>query len=141
MIPDQPTDEATVPCLDSPQQLAEWADSLVAHHRRHLDSKTGPVRHTSPTHPAGIDALSAARTLRIWDDLSAGFTSLQRNNLLVCGADPAALATAFAAALQGGYLLSLTTRSITPLEIAAEMALAQVARSLVSESPRDPGKE
>jgi TetR/AcrR family transcriptional regulator, transcriptional repressor for nem operon len=126
-------DQETVRCLDSPRQLAEWADRLVAHHRRQLDSRTPPVRQASCTASAGVEALSAAWVLRIWDDLSAGFTSLQRKNRLVDGADPAVLATAFMAALQGGYLLSVTTRRIAPLEIAVEMALAQVARSLADE--------
>jgi hypothetical protein len=134
MTPDQPPDQKSVRCLDSPRQLAEWADSLITLHRRRLDSAT-PDQHPSCPASAGVEALSAASVDRIWDDLLAGFTSLQRKNLLVDGADPAVLATAFTAALQGGYLLSVTTRRIAPLEIAVDMALAQVARSLAGEEP------
>jgi TetR/AcrR family transcriptional repressor of nem operon len=74
--------------------------------------------------------------LRTWEDLSAGFVRLQHKNLLVDGADPAVLATAFMAVLQGGYLLSVTARQIAPLEVAVEMALQQVARSLADETLR-----
>jgi hypothetical protein len=95
-----------------------------------------PPPHASGTASAGIDDSSVAWLLRTWEDLSAGFVRLQHKNLLVDGADPATLATAFMAALQGGYLLSVTARHIAPLEVAVEMALQQVARSLADETPR-----
>jgi TetR/AcrR family transcriptional regulator, transcriptional repressor for nem operon len=136
MTRDRPADQNTVRNLDSPRQLAEWANTLVAHHRRQLASTTPPLRHASGTASAGIDDSSVAWLLRTWEDLSAGFVSLQHKNLLVDGADPAVLATAFMAALQGGYLLSVTARHIAPLEVAVEMALQQVARSLADETLR-----
>ncbi|TDD16313.1 hypothetical protein E1218_30010 [Kribbella turkmenica] len=130
MTPDHPTDQNAVRNLDSPRQLADWAQTLVAHHKRQLASPAPSPR------PAGIDDSSSASLHRTWDDLSAGFVSLQHKNLLVDGADPAVLATAFMAALQGGYLLSAIARHTGPLEIAVEMALRQVARSLTDEPPR-----
>jgi TetR/AcrR family transcriptional repressor of nem operon len=136
MTRDRPADQNTVRNLDSPRQLAEWANTLVAHHRRQLASTTPPLRRASGTASAGIDDSSVAWLLRTWEDLSAGFVSLQHKNLLVDGADPAVLATAFMAALQGGYLLSVTARRIAPLEVAVEMALQQVARSLADETLR-----
>jgi hypothetical protein len=136
MTPDRPADQNTVRNLDSPRQLAEWANTLVAHHRRQLASTTPPPRHASGAASAAIDDSSVAWLLRTWEDLSAGFVSLQHKNLLVDGADPAVLATAFMAALQGGYLLSVTARHIAPLEVAVEMALQQVARSLADETLR-----
>ena len=42
------------------------------------------------------------------------------------GADPAELATAVMAALQGGYLLAQTARRPQPMEIALDMALEHV---------------
>lgn len=130
MTPDRSADQNTVRNLDSPRQLAEWANTLVAHHRRQLASTTPPPRHASEPASAGIDDSSVAWLLRTSEDLSAGFVGLQHKNLLVDGADPAVLATEFMAALQGGYLLSVTARHIAPLEVAIEMALQQVARSL-----------
>ena len=136
MTRDRPADQNTVRNLDSPRQLAEWANTLVAHHRRQLASTTPPLRHASGTASAGIDDSSVAWLLHTWEDLSAGFVRLQHKNLLVDGADPAVLATAFMAALQGGYLLSVTACHIAPLEVAVEMALQQVARSLADETLR-----
>jgi hypothetical protein len=98
MTRDRPADQNTVRNLDSPRQLAEWANTLVAHHRRQLASTTPPLRHASGTASAGIDDSSVAWLLRTWEDLSAGFVRLQHKNLLVDGADPAVLATAFMAA-------------------------------------------
>ena len=95
-----------------------------------------PPRHASGTASAGIDDSSLAWLLRTWEDLAEAFVRLQHKNLLVDGAAPAVLATAFMAALQGGYLLSVTARHIAPLEVAVEMALQQVARSLADESLR-----
>jgi TetR/AcrR family transcriptional repressor of nem operon len=133
MTPDHPADQITLRNLESPQQLAEWANALVAHHRNQLASTTPPSRHASAA-SAGTDDSSVAWLLRTWEDLSEGFIRLQRQNFLVDGADPAVLATAFMAALEGGYLLSVTARHIAPLEVAVEMALQQVARSLADKT-------
>ena len=43
-------------------------------------------------------------------------------------ANPAELATAVIAALQGGLLLAQTTRSSRPLELALDMAIGHIAR-------------
>ena len=55
MTRDRPADQNTVRNLDSPRQLAEWANTLVAHHRRQLASTTPPPPHASGTASAGID--------------------------------------------------------------------------------------
>jgi len=49
---------------------------------------------------------------------------------LAAEADPAELAGALMAALQGGLLLAQTTRTTRPLELALDMALEHVARRL-----------
>src|SRR5215213_8612840 len=102
MTPDCPADQNTVRNLDSPRQLVEWANTLVVHHRRQLASTTPPPRYASGTAPAGIDDSSLAWLLRTWEDLAEAFVRLQHKNLLVDGAAPAVLATAFMAALEGG---------------------------------------
>ena len=43
-------------------------------------------------------------------------------------ANPAELATAIIAALQGGLLLAQTMRSSRPLELALDMAIGHIAR-------------
>jgi hypothetical protein len=128
MTPDRPADQNTVRNLDSPRQLAEWTSTLVAHHRHQLASTTPPPRHASATASAGIDDSSPARSLRTWEHLAEAFVRLQHKNLLVDGAAPAVLSTAFMAALEGGYLLSVIARHIAPLEVAIEMATSSRLR-------------
>jgi TetR/AcrR family transcriptional repressor of nem operon len=48
------------------------------------------------------------------------------NGTLPPDADPDQLATAIMAALQGGYLLSQTAHSSTPMQVALDMAINHV---------------
>lgn len=68
-----------------------------------------------------------------WESyLEAGLTRMQRRGDLLAAADPAVLATAIMAALQGGLLLAQTNQDVRPLEIALDMALAHIASSCPS---------
>jgi TetR/AcrR family transcriptional regulator, transcriptional repressor for nem operon len=66
--------------------------------------------------------------------LAAGLRRMRDNGVLRPEADAGRLATGIMAALQGGYLLAQTTRDVTPMEIALDMALDQVRTYAV-----DPG--
>ena len=57
---------------------------------------------------------------------------------LAAGADPARLATATLAALQGGLLLTQIRRSTEPLEAALDTVLAHVASLLDDRPGRSP---
>jgi AcrR family transcriptional regulator len=64
-----------------------------------------------------------------WEShLSDGFAVMRDEGELCADADPAALASAVMAALQGGLLLSQTVRGAEPLEQAMAMALDHVGR-------------
>jgi TetR/AcrR family transcriptional repressor of nem operon len=121
MTPNRPANQSSLRNLDSLEELADWTDSLIAHHSRQL---------ASATPPGGIDESTLAWLLRTWEDLAEGFVRLRDKNLLLEGACPEDLATAFMAALEGGYLLSATARHISPLEVSVKMALQLVARSM-----------
>lgn len=60
--------------------------------------------------------------------LARGLQTMQDRGELVDEADPARLATAVIAALQGGYLLARVRGEITPLEDALGGAVAQLRR-------------
>lgn len=63
-----------------------------------------------------------------WESyLIAGFTAMRARAELKADVDPAELATAVLAALQGGLLLAQTMRSTRPLELALDMAIEHVA--------------
>ena len=68
-----------------------------------------------------------------WEDLiAAGLRRMQDNGSLSPDADPDQLATGLMAALQGGYLLARTAHNCQPMEIALDLALAQVKTYLIS---------
>ena len=62
-----------------------------------------------------------------WEELLAtGLERMRAGGVLRPEADPARLATAIIAALQGGCLLAQTARDTTSMEIALDMALDHV---------------
>jgi len=68
-----------------------------------------------------------ASSFRTWEShLVDGLTTMRDRDELAADVDPAALATAIMAALQGGLLLAQTTRTAEPLELALDMALGHV---------------
>src|ERR1700743_2018704 len=68
-----------------------------------------------------------------WEKLlSGGLPRMQENGSLSPNADPDQLATGLMAALQGGYLLARTAHNCQPMEIALDLALAQVKTYLIS---------
>jgi AcrR family transcriptional regulator len=70
---------------------------------------------------------SLAELFRAWEGLlAAGFRRMQAKRSLSPDADPDLLAVGLMAALQGGYLLASTARDVRPMEIALDLALAQV---------------
>jgi TetR/AcrR family transcriptional repressor of nem operon len=70
---------------------------------------------------------SLAALFRAWEELlAAGLGRMQAAGTLSPDADPEQLAVGLMAALQGGYLLASTARDVRPMEIALDLALAQV---------------
>ena len=83
------------------------------------------------------DQCKTARTLLVgsfeaWSArIENGLQKMQERGELASTADPHDLAVAVLSAIQGGLLLSKTTRSSRPLELAFDMALEHVARHIV----------
>jgi hypothetical protein len=70
-----------------------------------------------------------AHGFELWESqLRQGLRAMRDRGALKPEADPAELATAVIAALQGGLLLAQTTRASRPLELALDMALGHIAR-------------
>jgi TetR/AcrR family transcriptional regulator, transcriptional repressor for nem operon len=66
---------------------------------------------------------------RVWEaPLARGLQRMQDRGELVADADPARLATAVIAALQGGMLLARVRGDVTPLRDALHSAVAQLHR-------------
>ena len=122
-------DDASVSRLDSFAALEAWRDGIVAHHRRQggaggcpLGSLVGEL--------ADVDD-GARRELddgfRRWSDaIATGLGAMRDRGVLRLEADPARLALAALAALQGGLVLTQARRSPEPLEVALDGALAHI---------------
>ncbi len=75
-----------------------------------------------------------AESFATWQGyIERGLTEMRDRGELRRNADPATLALATMAALQGGLLLTKTTRSTRPIEVALDAALAHV-RSFAASS-------
>jgi AcrR family transcriptional regulator len=115
--------------LDSFQALELWAEQNIARQRetsgaggRGFASLAGEVADADP----GIRADLAAGFVR-WEELFRfGLQAMRDRGELRPGADPAVLAAALLASLQGGILLARTTGDIRHLESALSSALDHV---------------
>ncbi|MGH4009505.1 MAG: TetR family transcriptional regulator C-terminal domain-containing protein, partial [Pseudonocardiaceae bacterium] len=118
--------------LDSLAALRRWRDALVELQRQRNCAGGCPIGSLASElaespRPRALLAESFGR----WEScLVAGFTAMRDRAELTSAASPADLATAVMTALQGGLLLTQTTRSTRPLELALDMALDHVAAHL-----------
>ena len=113
--------------LDSLEDLARWRDEVINLHRQVILGTSAVPDVAScarngdgsrVAHPVAISTLEAL--------LAAGIDRMRENGELAVDADPARLAAGLAAALQGGSLLAKTTREISRLEVALDLALSYV---------------
>jgi AcrR family transcriptional regulator len=115
--------------LDSLDALRAWRD-VVVDAARHDDGAGGcPLgslsSELSDGHPWARDALAAGFTA--WSDaIRGGLTAMIENGALRPGTDPARLALALLAALQGGLLLAQAQRSTDALEAALDTVIAHI---------------
>jgi AcrR family transcriptional regulator len=123
--------------LDTLEGLRAWRDMVVGAERQlqgrggcPLGSLGSQLAETDPQARTGI-AASFDRWQAVIED---GLRAMQESGQLVPGADPAALALATLAALQGGLLLTQMRRDTEPLETALDAMLALIA-SLTPEPP------
>jgi TetR/AcrR family transcriptional repressor of nem operon len=120
--------------LDSLEALRRWSDRVqeLAARRNYADGCPLGSLASELAESSRPRALLAAG-FRTWESyLVAGFTAMGHRDEMKPGTDPVDLATAVMTALEGGLLLSQTTRSGRPLELALDMALDHVAAHLRS---------
>jgi len=122
--------------LDSLSGLRRWADAIVARQRRQIGGcPVGSLASELADHSEDARELLQA-SFRTWEShLSAGLQRMRDRGELTPDADPPALADAVMAALQGGLLLTKTSRSTRPLERSLDMALEHVARRVPTTRP------
>ncbi len=122
--------------LDSIAGLRRWRDVIVELERRvgcvggcPVGSLAGELAEV----PAARQRLQVAFT-RWSGHLVEGFEAMQARGELDSSCCPGDLATGVMAALQGGLLLTQTTRTTRPLELALDMAIDHVAAQMTTSS-------
>jgi TetR/AcrR family transcriptional repressor of nem operon len=115
--------------LDSTASLYAWRDAVIALALRFgteggcpIGSLAGELSDRDPAHRSAL----AAAFDRWETGIRTGLERMRDRGELRAGTDPAALATATLAALQGGLLLSQVRRSTAPLQAALDQALAHI---------------
>lgn len=82
-----------------------------------------------------------AGMFQTWEQLFIdGFERMQQSGVLRDDAEPARLATAMIAALQGGYLLSQAAHAVEPMRVSLDMALDYVRSFQASAAAAAPKK-
>lgn len=122
--------------LDSLSALKEWRDAILQLNRatRWMGCPLGSLASemVNDSQPA---RLRLADSFVIWRDrVEQGLVKMRDRGDLTSAADPSALALALLTAIQGGLLLSKTTQSNQPLEIALDMAIDHIARHVTTVS-------
>jgi AcrR family transcriptional regulator len=122
--------DAQQPWLDrlaTAEDWSCWRDAVLAHYgaQRHFGCPIGAL--SSET--ARTDAKLAAEVRGHMDTWRAKLEAGVRRMPLADGIDPAALATAIFASLQGGLLLTQSEQSLEPLRAALDGALVLLGAS------------
>lgn len=128
--------------LESLKALRVWRDAIVQLNKR-ASSKGCPLGSLASELANDSEAARKrlAAAFAIWSDyIEQGLTKMRERGVLSPLANPHELAVALLSAVQGGLLLSKTTQSSRPLEIAIDMAIDHIARHMSSASQRPPRK-
>ena len=129
--------------MDSLKTLRLWRDAIVQLNKR-AHAKGCPLG--SLASELANDSEAARKRLAagfaMWgDSIELGLVKMRERGELARSANPHELAVALLSAVQGGLLLSKTTQTSRPLEIAIDMAIDHVARQMNSASERSPHKK
>ena len=120
--------------LDTVNSLAglrRWRDALVTINKAARGVGGCPLGSLASELSDRSESARAllAHGFELWElQLRRGLGAMRDSGKLKPEANPAELATAVIAALQGGLLLAQTTRSSRPLELALDMAIGHIAR-------------
>jgi len=115
--------------LDSWEGITRWFETLIDVHegeRGFQGCPFGSIAAEAIEHGEPLRQGAAAAFTRWESALAAALEGMRRRGELSTTADPAELAEAVLAIMQGGYLLSSVKRSSGPMRGALEVALAHL---------------
>ena len=117
--------------------LRRWRDAIVEHNALH-DGKYGCPLGSLANEVSDQDEIAREKLndlFMAWEELFEDLLHrFQREGLLPDDVDAGQLATAFVAAVQGGYLLAQTSRKVAPMATAIDMSISHL--SLLAGEPR-----
>jgi glyoxylase I family protein len=106
--------------------LRRWRDALVEHNALQ-DGRYGCALGSLANEVSDQDSVARRKLhdlFRAWQELFEDLLRrFQQEGVIPRDADVAQLATGFVAAVQGGYLLAQTSRDVTPMASAIDMAI------------------
>ena len=109
--------------------LRRWRDALVQHNALQ-DGRYGCPLGSLANEVSDQDSIARSKLNELfmaWQELFEDLLHrFQREGVIPRDADVAQLATAFVAAVQGGYLLAQTSRDVTPMASAIDVAIAHL---------------
>jgi TetR/AcrR family transcriptional regulator, transcriptional repressor for nem operon len=125
--------------MDSLKALRMWRDAIIKLNAR-AHAKGCPLGSLASELSNDSEAARKrlAASFAMWSDpIERGLTKMRENGALSPSANPHELAVALLSAVQGGLLLSKTTQTSRPLEIAIDMAIGNIARHMRRKAGRD----
>jgi TetR/AcrR family transcriptional regulator, transcriptional repressor for nem operon len=125
--------------IDSMHTLRRWRNAIVKLSGAHGTQGGCPVGSLANELTNRSEAARGmlAGGFETWSRrIEAGLVKMRDRGELVATADTDALAVAILGAVQGGLLLAKTMRSVRPVELMLDMALAHVEQYLAQTSPR-----
>lgn len=118
--------------------LRRWRDAIVERNALH-DGKYGCSLGSLANEVSDQDDVAREKLNELfmaWEELFEDLLHrFQRDGLLPADADAGRLATAFVAAVQGGYLLAQTSRDVAPMATAIDMSISHL--TLIAGNRRD----
>lgn len=118
--------------MDTLKALRMWGDAIIQLNAR-AHAKGCPLGSLASELANDSEAARtrlAASFARWSDAIERGLTKMRQSGALSPSTNPHELAVALLSAVQGGLLLSKTTQTSRPLEIAIDMAIDHIARHM-----------
>jgi AcrR family transcriptional regulator len=125
--------------MDSLKALRMWGDAIIKLNvRTHANGCPLGSLASELANDSEAARKRLAASFAMWSDsIERGLTKMRQSGALSPSANPHELAVALLSAVQGGLLLSKTTQTSRPLEIAMEMAIDHIARHVRRKAGRD----
>ena len=125
--------------LDSLKALRMWRDALIKLNER-THARGCPLGSLASELANDSEAARKrlAASFAMWSDsIERGLTKMRQSGAVSPSANPHDLSVAALSAVQGGLLLSKTTQTSRPLEIALDMAIDHIVRHMRRKAGRD----